>query len=386
MQHALKIFPTWSYAQKRIEWHSRPLFHRDPEKSKVQPRLPINLPRSADHIPSEDALQSLCFVTGSGSDQPYFDLSIQLLESIKATRWYHHIPIKILDCGLNAVDKHYLEQRFKAEVKDPGWDIDPQFARSLKIGWKGLTARPHIHKHFPGFQYYFWMDTDTWIQNEKVFDLFVSLCEKQGLVMVNEWDLSWDKVGRTLPSCFVRSIPHHYIDEVMLGKTLLCNGFYCISARLNELYASYCDQAIKEQKHYGWGFDMGMLNYTFYKHVHQNILNEYYHYYSRMSPMGAHIDDQGKLYTIRDELIDAVSLTVRLKFLPYRVLFANGDKMQNKNALQKTLSLSRLPAEKIEQEAFQFCQHDKKHKQGSMFYRTFLSPEDMYGPIQRQMD
>ena len=110
-----------------MEWHSRPVFHKDPSKSKTQPRPALRLERDSNYIPSDETIQSLCFVTGASSNAPYFDLVIQLIESIKATRFYKDVDIKVLDCGLNQEDIQYLKERFNAEVKDPGWDVDVNF-------------------------------------------------------------------------------------------------------------------------------------------------------------------------------------------------------------------------------------------------------------------
>ena len=196
IEHALRLHPNWHYLHARKEWHSRPLFHRDPKKSRVQPRKPLHLPRDPNDIPKQETIDSMCFVTASGSDQPYFDLSIQLLESIKATRFYNHVPIKVLDCGLTHEDAEYLRNRFGAEVKDPGWDVDfnvvplqdTQEHSHTKDGYKGLVARPYIHKHFPGYEYYFWIDTDSWIQDDTAIDIFVKTSEIQGVAAFRESD------------------------------------------------------------------------------------------------------------------------------------------------------------------------------------------------------
>lgn len=390
MIHALILFPNWHYIHQRLEWHSRPEFHKDPSKSKTQPRKSLALPRDSQYIPKQATMESICFVTGADSKEPYFSLCVQLIESIKATRWYNHIPIKVLDCGLTSEDKDYLIKRFNVDVKDPGWDVDPQLIHVGEMkhwsynGWKGIIARPYIHKHFPGYEYYFWMDADSWIQNDNGLDIFISLCEKQGLAIVNELDLSWDYSNSEVRKSFIEPIPFHYFES-MANKPLLCGGFYCISKKYNEKYATYCDAAILERKQYGFGFDMSMLNYCFYKDINAVILNEHFHYYSRMSRIGAYIDTKKNILTLDSVLVNIISLTWYLKQLPYKILFSNSLRKNNKYWTTKELLTTKQIAKEcpeIAEEKAHRLSLNNKWQQGNYFYRVYLNPEDMYGPIE----
>jgi hypothetical protein len=261
MLHAFKLYPDWNYVLKRLEWHSRSEFHKDPEKSKVQPRKLLYSPFNLKNIPHSKTIKNLCFVTASGSDEPYFSLSIQLLESLKATPHYSKVPVKILDCGLTPKDAQYLIQKFNVDIKDPGWDVPPSFIKNFKSkknGWKGCTARPFIHQHFPGYEYYFWVDTDTWVKDEAGLNELVCLCEKQGIGAIMPEPRVWRPYD-SFWECLPKEMRH-----VISGKSTVTNCFYCIKKSFAEKHAKQAREAIKLRKKYIWGFDYCIFNYSFY--------------------------------------------------------------------------------------------------------------------------
>ena len=386
MEKAASLFSEWGYAQKRLEWHTRPVFHKDPSKSKTQPRKPLNLPRDPNFTPKQETIDSLCFVTASGSDQPYFDLSIQLLESIKASRWYNHVPIKILDCGLSPEDADYLRQRFEADVKDPGWDVNTSYINNRKgaghNGFKGLTARPYIHKHFPGYTYYFWMDTDCWVQDDRALDQFVHLCETQKMGVAREFfgHQYWKPNAAQSERGMYATIPSH--DLAFLSeKRCLINNVYCIHTDLNELYAKECDRAIEQIKNYAFGFDLVMLNVAFHKYVQNGrtlddrIWNDIDKWY-----FGPHIDDQKylKLNTDHSVYLGIVNLESNIKGLPHRLLFAHGAPHEYKMVLRQCMSMAHMPEMQAQEEEYRLVQ-TRGWKQGSYFYRIYPDPADLYG-------
>jgi len=377
MQHALTLFPNWQYALARMEWHSRPEFHLNPEKSKVQPRKPLHLPRDERYIPKQETMDSLCFVTASGSDQPYFNLSIQLLESIKATRWYNHIPIKVLDCGLTQEDADYLRQHFGCEVKDPGWDsgVDIQQKSKLKIGMKGCTARPYIAKHFPGYEYYFWLDTDTWVQDERILDRMICLTEEQGLYATRDLENIW-----TPRKDFSAAIPHWCLD-IMLNKKVILNSAYCITAELSKKFELICDRAIQEVGVYRWGFDMAMLNCLFYKEIPNGYIDpsDAWHYIKLMMFFGARFDAGQNLYTFSNELVGIVNLSGWLKSAPRHMLFSYGDRFKY-YAMRLSMRLNAVQF--YDSESLYQTQITNNWQHGTAFYRTYLNPEDVYGPME----
>jgi len=252
MEHAKTLFPDWEYVEKRLEWHARPEFHRDPDKSKVQPRQPIYLPRDENHIPKQETLDGLCFVTGASSNHPYFELAVQLIESIKATRWYKNVPINILDCGLTEEDAQYLRDRFECNIKDPGWDIDLNSIK--KSAWhenpnafKNMTAVHCLHKHFPDHEYYIWLDCDQWIQSELILDQQISLCEKQLIAG------SYIRIpDRHLQICWKNVLSSSYL-KTLIGKPCITGGFWIAHREFLKLYNHEMNTHIQQTEHYTYG-------------------------------------------------------------------------------------------------------------------------------------
>lgn len=384
MQHALNLYPDWKYALQRLEWHSRPIFHKDPVKSKTQPRKPLRLPRDAKYIPQKNTLKRLCFVTGASSNAPYFELVVQLIESIKATKYYHNIPIKILDCGLTKDDYMYLVKRFNVEIKDPGWDVNFNLIEvngrlgQPKNGWKGVTSRPYIYKHFPGYEYYFWIDTDAWVQSENALDKLIYLCEKQGIgIPIERFEASiWSKThSQGHPSSYTLSDSFY---ELIENKKSFFNSAYCITQKMCEQYAKDCEVSIYKMGRYIWGADLAILNYTIYSHLtdvmcfddaslHPN-LSVHTHYAHLITPFC--LEHRGLYIDEKPIGIFCLAGEYDLKTSPFRILFSNKTLKENIKAYHMSKFLSQRNTALAEEIAHQYC---KRYgwDQGSYFYRTY---------------
>ena len=380
MQHALALFPNWDYVHKRLEWHTRPVFHRDPSKSKTQPRKPLNLTRDPQYTPSQETIDKMCFVTGADSNQPYFDLCVQLIESIKSTELYKNVDIKVLDCGLNEEDKAYLINRFGVEVKDPGWDVNPDavawgFVKWWsRNGWKGIISRPYIHKHFPGYKYYFWADADFWFQHEGMIDSFLHLCVENGLAATPEGSMIWDKQGYSVPKYFIDAMPIDYVNS-LLNQRVLHGGVYCISLERSIQYEQYCDQAILEHKVYRFGFDMSMLSYFFYNVVKGR---SFYHNFPNYFELHAlsKTDENRNILTNTGALMGGICLAGLLKHFPYRLFFPRNGTLEN-----EARKLDKIQKSLAEETAYELCKKDNL-TEGNYFYRIYPNPEDEYGPME----
>ncbi|MEI6806842.1 MAG: hypothetical protein WCK49_10130 [Myxococcaceae bacterium] len=266
IEHANNLFPDWAYALERLDWHARPIFHADPDKSQVQPRIPVYQDREEEKPPRPETLTKLCIVTGMSSNAPYWELGVQLIESIHATRFYHKTPIKILDCGLTLEHCEYLNKRFQVEIKDPGWDINPDFLVESTCyqvlpqnGWKGCTARPYLHRHFPGFDYYLWIDADTWIQDETGLDHLIQHAEQQECGFLSESILCRS-------SNFINVLLKEDRNK-FLDKEIWPNGIFCASRKFMDCYAQNSDSHISKVKKYLWGFDMMMFTCAIYQSI-----------------------------------------------------------------------------------------------------------------------
>lgn len=204
------------YMQERLSWHALPLVDR------VVPRRPLVLPRDPDSTPTHEMLDQLCFVTTGGSDEPFRQLLVELLESLEATRLYKDIPVYVFDAGLSDDDKHFLLNRFRQirDIRDPGWDVDPG---DLKDGYKATTARVFMNRHFPGHRYYLWIDTDCWVQDERALDDLVLAAHEQGIGICPDAVPS-RKFYAAMPA------PVHYLESAFLSGHPATDALFCIDA------------------------------------------------------------------------------------------------------------------------------------------------------------
>ena len=68
----------------------------------------------------------------------------------------------------------------------PQWDFDFPGRDKLKDGYKALTARPFLPRYFPGFDLYFWIDADCWVQQGDAIALFLAAARTGALAVAPE--------------------------------------------------------------------------------------------------------------------------------------------------------------------------------------------------------
>jgi len=161
------------YFNERLQWHD--LTMREKCEGRPSLRLPIDPARG----PLQSTVDKLCFV--SAGDSRYFDLLVELLESLKATRIYKDTPINVIDCGLSEGEKRYLSGNFQVrEIKPPTWDL-PVRLGEIPAELEAMAVRAFLPMNFPGYEYYFWIDADAWIQDERSLASFIYNAETVGL-------------------------------------------------------------------------------------------------------------------------------------------------------------------------------------------------------------
>ena len=262
VEKSLNLNDNNTYMQERLSWHKLPLFDR------LVPRQPLCLPRDPFKIPTQLILDQLCFVTAGGSDSPYRECLIELLESIRATKSYRIVHIAILDAGLTDADKNLLLEKFEnITILDPDWDVDIG-PKDVKLGMKGCSARPFIPKHFPGYRYYFWLDTDTWVQDERALDniLFNAITYGFGLVKDHaegNWPGCWWQ--HTNQTSEQKIYPDSYDIEIG-NNPFITAGTFCIDVQTG-LFEKWAESFESSFEQFGlqWGIDEVTFNHAVHK-------------------------------------------------------------------------------------------------------------------------
>lgn len=221
VDRALTIDSAHGYFQARKKWHGLSIFE------KYEQRQPLHLPRNSHTTPSRESLDQLVFV--SAADSRYFELLVELIESIQATRLYTNIPICVLDCGLTEDQKSYLFERSNvSDIKDPGWDVEME---NYPIsGRKAIVSKAFLSKHFPKYRYYFWIDADAWIQDERSLDMFINHAQEYGIGITQTGVAA---AGHTIHFQFTdlrrKCIAKEYLNDPVLDQTYgVSVGAFCI--------------------------------------------------------------------------------------------------------------------------------------------------------------
>lgn len=237
-QKMITTFPSLQYFHERKKWHEKNT------AEKLEFRAPFHGQRDPSKIPSQEILEQLCFV--SASDHKVFPMLVELLESIKNTRLYKDIPINILDVGMTENQKHYLIEKYNVRnIIDPGWKIHlqklPDDATLINRveAYKAIFAKPYLANIFQGYRYYFWLDTDTWIQDERTLDLFLLHTKNYGLSYAPEVEENFQKYisfhRATYNINLLEYIDGNFNDEEYTNQSSLNIGVFCIDAKQNYL-------------------------------------------------------------------------------------------------------------------------------------------------------
>ena len=100
----------------------------------------------------------------------------------------------ILDCGLeqNIIEKY--ENR-GIEVKIPKWEVSvPNYKIRNRNYLKAQFSRFYLHEYFPGYENYFWLDSDTWINCPETFQHYLKGVNEKGFAICPQIDRASSKL------------------------------------------------------------------------------------------------------------------------------------------------------------------------------------------------
>ena len=233
---ALRDDPSWPYMMARKKWHDLPI------EQKTHPRSPLLLSRNPADIPETDTIQNMCFVTGGDSN--YFQLMLECIQSLRATRHYIDVPIHVVDCGLKPEQREILIPELQGgSIRDPGWPCkfsefhvldkktnEPHALEELPARFKAIAGKAYLDQLFPGYSQYFWINANSWVQDERAIDAYLKLCERQKLVFPDPSHGNARPL-KYLPENRIQYIPEKYA-EAALSVRHGCDAVFCIDARL----------------------------------------------------------------------------------------------------------------------------------------------------------
>ncbi len=111
------------------------------------------------------------------ADSNYFDLLIELIDSIKQFPQSSNVAICILDAGLKEEQKKILSVKVD-EIKSAEWDIKVPDSKIKGREWlKSQVSRAFLPKYFPSYEKYLWIDCDAWVNDWQSIELYFKACE-----------------------------------------------------------------------------------------------------------------------------------------------------------------------------------------------------------------
>jgi len=115
------------------------------------------------------------------ADANYYDLLIELIDSIKQFPQSSNIAICILDAGLTDEQKKILSSKVD-EIKSAEWDIKVPSLKVLGKEWlKSQVSRAFLPKYFPDYEKYLWIDCDAWVNDWDTIELYFRACKNDKL-------------------------------------------------------------------------------------------------------------------------------------------------------------------------------------------------------------
>ena len=111
------------------------------------------------------------------ADSTYFEMLIELVDSITRFKESSNVDICVLDAGLSDNQLSTLSGRVKS-IKKAEWDIKvPDYKVRGKEWLKSQVSRAFLPKYFPEYKKYLWIDCDAWVQDWNCVELYFKACE-----------------------------------------------------------------------------------------------------------------------------------------------------------------------------------------------------------------
>ena len=130
------------------------------------------------------------------SDANYFNLLMELIDSILRFNESKDISICVLDVGLKDQQINILNKKVYKILKVK-WDIEvPSFKVLGNEALKSQISGAFLPKHFPGFNKYLWIDADAWVNSWEAIDLYIKGSDNNKLAVSTSADRSSGRVLR----------------------------------------------------------------------------------------------------------------------------------------------------------------------------------------------
>ena len=111
------------------------------------------------------------------ADSNYFDLLLELIDSIKNYKESRNVSICVLDAGLSN-DQFSIIKNKVFSIKKAKWDIEVSSHKVNGKEWrKSQVSRAFLPDYFPEFEKYLWIDCDAWVNSWDAVELYFEACK-----------------------------------------------------------------------------------------------------------------------------------------------------------------------------------------------------------------
>jgi hypothetical protein len=132
----------------------------------------------------------------SSSDSRYFPLLREWIHSVRRHAQAAGMDICIMNAGMTAAQIESLRPHVTV-IKDAEWPCPiPEYKIRGREYLKACVARPFIPDYFPGYDTYFWMDADTWVQDWSGPNLFLRGAAKGKIALTGQVDRAYPRQAR----------------------------------------------------------------------------------------------------------------------------------------------------------------------------------------------
>jgi hypothetical protein len=126
----------------------------------------------------------------SAADSGYFPLLRDAVLSVRALN--RGVSLGVLDLGLAPEQLAWLGGQAVQLVR-PGWDVAFPGRDRMPDTFKAQVARPFLPRHFPGYEMYFWLDADAWLQEWRPVELYCRAAGTGKLAITLELDRAYKR-------------------------------------------------------------------------------------------------------------------------------------------------------------------------------------------------
>ena len=139
-------------------------------------------------------MKSVAIVTMSDSN--FFELLMELINSITSFKESQNIAICVLDAGLKNDELKLLNNKVDI-VKKANWDIKVPNYKVIGKEWlKSQVSRAFLPNYFPGYEKYIWIDADAWINSWHAIELYIKGSDNNKLAISTSADRAYGRVLR----------------------------------------------------------------------------------------------------------------------------------------------------------------------------------------------